>query len=37
MNFTLFKDRYPDLTEAALSEAMSVMDEGYHAQGYYKK
>ena len=37
MDFTLFKDRYPDLKEAALSEAMSVMDEGYLAQGYYKK
>jgi len=37
MGFTLFKDRYPDLTEAALTEAMSTMDEGYLAQGYYKK
>jgi nitroreductase len=37
MDFTLFKDRYPDLTEEALTEAMSAMDEGYLAQGYYKK
>ncbi|MGC9394086.1 MAG: nitroreductase family protein [Anaerolineae bacterium] len=35
--FTLFEDRYPELTEDMVEEAMRVMDEGYLAQGYYRK
>jgi FMN reductase (NADPH) len=37
MWFTLFEDRYPDFTEEQVAEAMKVMDEGYLAQGYYRK
>jgi FMN reductase (NADPH) len=35
--FTLFEDRYPELTDEMVDEAMRVMDEGYLAQGYYRK
>ncbi len=35
--FTLFEDRYPELSDAQVAEAMQVMDEGYLAQGYYRK
>lgn len=35
--FTLFEDRYPEFTDEQVCEAMQVMDEGYLAQGYYKK
>jgi nitroreductase len=35
--FTLFEDRYPDLEEEAIREAMRVMDEGYRAQDYYRR
>ena len=34
--FTLFEDRYPELTDDMVDEAMRVMDEGYLAQGYYR-
>lgn len=37
LEFTLFEDRYPELSDAALEEAMKVMDEGYLAQGCYMK
>ncbi len=37
LEFTLFVDRYPDLTDDRIEEAMRVMDEGYLAQGYYRK
>jgi FMN reductase (NADPH) len=37
MEFTLFEDRYPEITDAMVEEAMRVMDEGYLAQGYYVK
>ena len=37
LSFTLFEDRYPDLTDEQVAEAMKVMDEGYLAQGYYVK
>ena len=37
LEFTLFEDRYPELTEEMVYEAMRVMDEGYLAQGYYRK
>ena len=37
VEFTLFEDRYPELTDAMIENAMRVMDEGYQAQGYYRK
>ncbi len=37
LSFTLFEDEYPELTDDQVSEAMKVMDEGYLAQGYYRK
>ena len=37
LEFTLFEDRYPELTDAMIEDAMRVMDEGYLAQGYYRK
>ena len=36
MNFTLFEDKYPTITDEMLNEAMKEMDEGYIAQDYYK-
>jgi nitroreductase len=36
LSFTLFEDRYPELTDERVTEAMQVMDEGYLSQGYYK-
>jgi nitroreductase len=35
--FTLFEDKYPELTEKIVSKAMKQMDEGYLAQDYYRK
>lgn len=37
MEFTLFEDRYPELTDEMIDRAMRVMDEGYLAQDYYRK
>ncbi len=37
LSFTLFEDEYPQLTDEQVAEAMQVMDEGYLAQGYYRK
>jgi nitroreductase len=37
LEFTLFEDRYPEMTDAMVERAMKVMDEGYLAQGYYVK
>lgn len=37
LKFTLFEDKYPELTEAEIEEAMKQMDEGYLAQNYYRK
>jgi nitroreductase len=37
LSFTLFEEEYPQLDEAAIREAMRVMDEGYLAQDYYRK
>jgi nitroreductase len=37
LEFTLFEDCYPELTDAQVKEAMQVMDEGYLAQGYYAR
>ena len=35
--FTLFKDRYPELGDEQVAQAMKVMDDGYLEQGYYRK
>lgn len=37
MEFTLFEDKYPKLGQDSVSKAMQIMDEGYLAQGYYRK
>jgi nitroreductase len=37
LEFALFEDEYPELTEEMVEEAMTVMDEGYLAQDYYRK
>ncbi len=36
LDFTLFEDRYPELTDDMVDRAMKVMDEGYLAQDYYR-
>lgn len=36
LRYTLFEDRYPELTDDMVEEAMQVMDDGYRAQDYYK-
>jgi nitroreductase len=37
LEFTLFEDEYPDLSDQMVEQAMSIMDEGYLAQDYYRK
>ncbi len=37
LEFTVFEDCYPELTDEMVGRAMKVMDEGYLAQGYYRK
>lgn len=37
MEFTLFEDKYPELSDDMVSQAMKQMDEGYLAQDYYRK
>jgi FMN reductase (NADPH) len=37
LGFTLFEDRYPELNDKQVAEAMKVMDDGYLAQDYYVK
>ncbi|TYB31077.1 MAG: hypothetical protein FXF47_05840 [Candidatus Mcinerneyibacterium aminivorans] len=37
VNFVLFEDKYPDLSEKMIENAMKKMDEGYLQQDYYKK
>jgi nitroreductase len=37
LSFTLFEDEYPNLTEEMVEQAMTIMDEGYLAQDYYRK
>ena len=37
MSFTLFEDRYPEMTDDEIVEAMNQMDNGYLAQEYYRK
>lgn len=34
--FALYEGRYPEFTEEEIARAMSVMDEGYLTQGYYR-
>ena len=36
MEFTLFEDEYM-ISDEMLTDAMKAMDDGYLAQGYYKK
>ena len=37
LRFTLFEDRYPELTDEMVTEAIQVMDEGYLSQDYYRR
>jgi nitroreductase len=37
MDFVLFENEYPKLEDKTITKAMKVMDDGYLAQGYYKK
>jgi len=37
LDFTLFEDKYPKLSEDAILKAMKQMDEGYLAQDYYRR
>lgn len=36
MEFHMFEETYPDLTDEMTENAMQVMDQGYLAQNYYK-
>lgn len=36
MEFHMFEEKYPELTEDMTQKAINVMDEGYLAQDYYK-
>jgi nitroreductase len=37
IRFSLFEDKYPEFSDEQIDEAMKQMDEGYLAQGYYRK
>ena len=37
LEFTLFEDRYPEMTDEMVERAMKAMDDGYLAQGYYAR
>jgi FMN reductase (NADPH) len=37
MEFVLFEDAYPELSDETIERAMKQMDEGYMAQGYYRE
>jgi nitroreductase len=37
VSFSLFEDRYPELSEPEIESAMDQMDEGYLAQDYYRQ
>jgi nitroreductase len=37
IGFALFEDRYPELEDGQVTEAMKAMDEGYLNQDYYRK
>ena len=36
LNFTLFEDRYPEITDEMVTQAMQSMDNGFLAQVYYR-
>lgn len=36
MDYVLFEDKYPELTDEMIERAMKEMDDGYLAQDYYK-
>ena len=36
LEFTLFEEQYPELTDEMVGKAMQIMDEGYLAQAYYR-
>ena len=37
IEFALFEDHYPEFSDELVERAMADMDEGYLAQGYYRK
>lgn len=37
LEFVLFEDEYPELSDEMVERAMAVMDEGYLAQDYYRR
>ena len=37
IDFTMFEDEYPEITDKKMTEAMRIMDDGYRSQDYYKK
>jgi nitroreductase len=37
LEFTLFEDVYPELTDKVVTQAMQVMDDGYLTQDYYRR
>jgi nitroreductase len=37
LEYTLFEDRYPEMTDEMITRAMQSMDDGYMTQGYYLK
>ena len=37
LEFTLFENNYPELTDETVLKAMKTMDEGYLAQDYYRR
>jgi nitroreductase len=36
LEYFLFQDRYPDMTDEMIERAMTTMDQGYLAQDYYR-
>jgi nitroreductase len=37
LDFVLFKDRYPRLSDQQVKKAMKAMDDGYLGEGYYRR
>ena len=37
LSVSLFEDRYPELTDEMIDDAMGTMDEGYLSQAYYER
>lgn len=37
LEYVLFEDEYPKLTDNMIANAMTIMDEGYLAQAYYRQ